>query len=76
VSLGTSHFITQDDFNLNNFFKNNFLEKSNKTRYTRFNNLLVNYDYKTGHYVGSWDQQYPYLYSSFIEVARGIRKPS
>jgi hypothetical protein len=76
TTLNTNYFITQDNFDFNNFFKNNFLEKSNKTRYTRFNNLLVNYDYKTGHYIGSWEQQYPYLYSSFIEVARGIRKPS
>jgi hypothetical protein len=53
TTLNTNYFITQDNFDLNNFFKNNFLEKSNKTRYTRFNNLLVNYDYKTGHYIGS-----------------------
>jgi hypothetical protein len=52
-SVNTNHFITQDNFDLNNFLKNNFLEKSDKTRYNRFNNLLVNYDYKTGHYIGS-----------------------
>jgi hypothetical protein len=38
--------------------------------------LLINYDYKTGHYIGNWDTQYPFLINSFIEVARGIRKPS
>ena len=56
--------------------KNVFLESSDSTRYNRFFNILVNYDYKTGHYIGNWEQQYPFLYTSFIEVARGIRKPS
>jgi hypothetical protein len=56
--------------------KNIFLESSDSTRYNRFFNILVNYDYKTGHYIGNWEQQYPFLYTSFIEVARGIRKPS
>jgi hypothetical protein len=56
--------------------KNAFLESSDSTRYNRFFNILVNYDYKTGHYIGNWEQQYPFLYTSFIEVARGIRKPS
>jgi hypothetical protein len=56
--------------------KNTFLESSDSTRYNRFFNILVNYDYKTGHYIGNWEQQYPFLYTSFIEVARGIRKPS
>jgi hypothetical protein len=53
-----------------------FLENSNSQRVTRFSNLLVNYDYKTGHYLGVWDKLYPQLMLSFIEVARGIRKPS
>ena len=56
--------------------KNIFLESSTSMRYNRFFNVLVNYDYKTGHYIGNWEQQYPFLYTSFIEVARGIRKPS
>jgi hypothetical protein len=53
-----------------------YSEGSASQRFTRFNNPLINYDYKTGHYVGNWDKQYPYLINSFIEVARGIRKPS
>jgi hypothetical protein len=31
----------------------NFLEKSDSQRITRFSNPLINYDYKTGHYLGS-----------------------
>jgi hypothetical protein len=31
----------------------NFLEKSDSQRFTRFSNPLINYDYKTGHYLGS-----------------------
>jgi len=53
-----------------------FLENSSAQRVTRFSNLLVNYDYKTGHYLGTWDKLYPQLMLSFIEVTRGIRKPS
>ena len=49
-------------------------EMSNNVRYTRFNNPLISYDYKCGHYLGIWDQLYPSLMLSFIEVARGIRK--
>jgi len=52
------------------------VESTSSQRFTRFSNLLINYDYKTGHYMGEWDKQYPYLINSFIEVARGIRKPS
>jgi hypothetical protein len=33
--------------------KNMFLESSDSTRYNRFFNILVNYDYKTGHYIGN-----------------------
>jgi len=53
-----------------------FLENSSSQRVTRFSGLLVSYDYKTGHYLGAWDKLYPQLMLSFIEVARGIRKPS
>lgn len=55
---------------------NSFSETSTNQRYTRFNNSLINYDYKTGNYIGNWDKQYPFLITSLIEVARGIRKPS
>jgi hypothetical protein len=59
-----------------NFLLNSFLESSSSQRFTRFSNSLINYDYKTGNYVGNWDKQYPFLMVSLIEVARGIRKPS
>ena len=49
-------------------------ENSSTGRFTRFSNLMVNYDYKCGHYLGIWDQLYPSLMLSFIEVSRGIRK--
>ena len=55
---------------------NVFTESSSKTRFSRFYNPLINYDYKTGNYIGSWESQYPQLINSFIEVARGIRKPT
>jgi hypothetical protein len=31
---------------------NTFLETSNQVRFTRFNNSLISYDYKCGHYLG------------------------
>jgi len=31
---------------------NTFLETSNQVRFTRFNNPLISYDYKCGHYLG------------------------
>ena len=55
--------------------QNIFSESSSDQRYTRFNTVFVNYDYKTGHYIGNWDTFYPYLMNSFSEVAKGIRKP-
>ena len=45
-------------------------------RFTRFNNALIQYDYKCGNYIGIWDKLYPSLINSYIEVARGVRKPS
>jgi heme/copper-type cytochrome/quinol oxidase subunit 1 len=59
---------------LNSDSSNNFSELSNSFRFTRFNNPLISYDYKCGNYLGVWDQLYPSLMTSFIEVARGIRK--
>jgi hypothetical protein len=54
-----------------------FLEHSGAShRALRFSNALIGYDYKTGHYLGSSEKFYPHLILSFIEVARGIRKPS
>jgi hypothetical protein len=56
--------------------KLSYSENTSSQRFTRFSNPLINYDYKTGHYIGNWDKLYPSLVNSFIEVARGIRKPS
>jgi hypothetical protein len=53
-----------------------FIESSVSLRFTRFYNPLINYDYKCGHYLMIWDQLYPNLITSFIEVSRGIRKSS
>jgi len=50
------------------------LESSSDVRYTKFSNPMVSYDYKCGHYLGIWDKLYPSLMTSFIEVARGMRK--
>ena len=44
------------DFSNKNFLdfsSDNFTEHSQSQRYNRFNNLLINYDYKTGHYIGN-----------------------
>lgn len=50
------------------------LETSSNFRFIRFNNPLISYDYKCGHYLGIWDQLYPNLITSYLEVGRGIRK--
>ena len=50
------------------------LESSSDVRYNKFSNPVVSYDYKCGHYLGIWDKLYPSLMTSFIEVARGMRK--
>jgi hypothetical protein len=34
-------------------FKRTFSESSNSQRFTRFSTSLINYDYKTGHYIGN-----------------------
>lgn len=52
-----------------------FSENTNSQRFNRFLNISPSYDYKTGHYLGIWEKLYPQLITSFIEVARGIRKP-
>jgi hypothetical protein len=51
-----------------------FSETSNNIRFSRFTNPLISYDYKCGHYLGIWESLYPSLMTSYIEVARGIRK--
>ena len=60
-------------FNTNNL--NIFSEVSSNQRINRFNTVFVNYDYKTGHYLGNWDSLYPQLMNSFVEVAKGVKKP-
>lgn len=45
-------------------------------RFNRFSNALINYDYKTGNYVGYWEGKYPHLVNIFIEIARGVKKPT
>lgn len=51
------------------------LENSSYSRSNKFINSYVSYDYKCGNYLGIWDKLYPSLMTSFIEVARGVRKP-
>lgn len=51
-------------------------EYSTSQRFTRFNAMFSNYDYKTGHYLGSWESYYPYLINNFSEIAKGSRRPS
>lgn len=51
------------------------LENSLYSRSNKFINSYVSYDYKCGNYLGIWDKLYPSLMTSFIEVARGVRKP-
>ena len=54
---------------------NNSLGETSDFRFIRFDNPLINYDYKCGNYVGIWDKLYPTMITTFIEVARGIKKP-
>jgi hypothetical protein len=54
-----------------------FTEKvDDSQRFNRFYNSLLNYDYKTGNYVGYWEGKYPHLVNIFIEIARGVKKPN
>jgi hypothetical protein len=74
-------FLSQDNSIIFNnesisLVNNSFLEKTNSLRFNRFNNALVEYDYKVGNYIGDWGTKYPYLITTFLEVARGIKKPS
>jgi hypothetical protein len=55
-----------------NFYNNS--EKDNLSRFSRFTNPILSYDYKCGHYIGIWDKLFPSLMTSFIEIARGIKK--
>jgi len=66
--LNTSMNASKDSLNI-------YVEGSVSQRITRFNTVFINYDYKTGHYLGNWDSLYPFLMNSFVEVAKGIKKP-
>ena len=57
-----------------NLVPSSFADNSSSWRFNRFSYPLISYDYKTGNYLSIWDQLYPSLSLSFIEVARGIRK--
>lgn len=52
------------------------LENSSYKRFNKFSNPSINYNYKSGNYLGKWNELYPSLMTSFIEVAKGMRKPS
>ena len=58
----------------NSLLKSSFTDNSSTWRFNRYSYPLISYDYKSGNYLGIWDQLYPSLSLSFIEVARGIRK--
>lgn len=50
-----SSTFTTDNLTINNSTESNtvlFSETSNSTRFTRFSNPLISYDYKCGHYLG------------------------
>ena len=68
----TSGLVTDDS----QVDSSSYYTESSNFRFTRFNNALIQYDYKCGNYIGTWDKLYPSLINSYIEVARGIRKPS
>lgn len=57
-----------------NTSENKFSDSTAYGRFLRFSNPLISYDYKCGNYLGIWEQLYPSLMLSYIEVARGIRK--
>jgi heme/copper-type cytochrome/quinol oxidase subunit 1 len=69
-------FTSENMINLDSLqtFSSSMSEVSTSLRFTRFNNPLISYDYKCGNYLGIWEQLYPSLMTSFVEVARGIRK--
>jgi hypothetical protein len=68
--------ITDNHSYQNSSYLSSLSEVSDSQRFTRFSNTIINYDYKTGNYIGSWDKFYPYLINSLIEVTRGIKKSS
>lgn len=69
VTFSSDNFSTQNTANIDNMS-----DSSNSGRFVRFSSSMINYDYKCGNYLGIWEQLYPSLMLSFIEVSRGIRK--
>jgi hypothetical protein len=77
IKHNDNSFFFPKDTNITNLITDfSFVESSSSQRLTRFSSSLIGYDYKTGHYLGLSEKLYPQLIISFIEVARGIRKPT
>jgi hypothetical protein len=53
LNFKNNYFIVQDNNKSTTFIKDTFLESNLFSRFNRFSNALINYDYKTGHYVGN-----------------------
>ena len=71
----SSENITSSD--LSSTTINSLSEMSNNTRFNRFSNPLLGYNYKHGNYIGKWESINPHLFNSIGEISRGgIRKPS
>jgi hypothetical protein len=80
-NLTTSDTITYISENINSINdttleSQKFSELSNNFRFVRFYNPIISYDYKTGNYIDPRISLYPSLITSYIEVARNIRKAS
>jgi len=71
----STNFLAKNTATLGSTCLFDFSENTSSQRFNRFLNISPSYDYKTGHYLGIWEKLYPQLVTSFIEVARGIRKP-
>lgn len=48
-----SYTVNDSNVESENFLLNSYVESSSSQRFTRFSNPLINYDYKTGNYVGN-----------------------
>ena len=81
TTIKSTIYMSKESHTLDNWEKlasnNNFAENMDSAqRFNRFSNALINYDYKTGNYVGYWEGKYPHLVNIFIEIARGVKKPT
>lgn len=54
------------------------MEFTHSVRFMKYNNPLVNYTYKCGNYIylRQWDDLYPSLITSLVEVQKGVLSPS